>query len=95
MIKLCVTLVLCVVLASLHHPLPPSSTFNLTMNPHKKLLIIVAGFRTGSTFIGNLFNQNPQLHYIFEPFHTGHIKTLVRRGDIVGATSAHSLRGMG
>jgi len=35
----------------------------------KLFVVIVAGFRTGSTLLGEIFNQNPDVNYIFEPFH--------------------------
>ena len=41
-------------------------------------VMILARMRTGSTLIGEIFNQNPSLFYIFEPLHT--IDCYVRRG---------------
>ena len=40
-----------------------------TDNSDKLFVIIVAGFRTGSTFLGELFNQNSEAFYLFEPLH--------------------------
>ena len=50
----------------------------------KMFVILVTGFRTGSTFLGELFNQNADVLYLFEPFHQNHIKALVREGAING-----------
>ena len=35
----------------------------------KLFVIIVAGFRTGSTLLGEFFNKNDEIFYIFEPLH--------------------------
>ena len=35
----------------------------------KLFVIIVAGFRTGSTLLGEFFNKNKEIFYIFEPLH--------------------------
>lgn len=40
-----------------------------TPQPKIKLVIIVAGYRTGSTFVGEFFNQHPDVFYIFEPLY--------------------------
>ena len=50
----------------------------------KMYVILVTGFRTGSTFLGELFNQNADVLYLFEPFHQNHIKSLVKEGAIHG-----------
>lgn len=50
----------------------------------KMFVILVTGFRTGSTFIGELFNQNADVLYLFEPFHQNHIKALVAKNAIKG-----------
>ncbi|XP_041482335.1 carbohydrate sulfotransferase 3-like [Lytechinus variegatus] len=36
-------------------------------NEHPPFLVLMAQWRTGSTLLGQLFNQNPELFYIFEP----------------------------
>ena len=47
-------------------------------NSKKMFVILVTGFRTGSTFLGELMNQNEDVLYLFEPFHQGHIRAMVR-----------------
>ena len=53
-------------------------------NKQKMFVILVTGFRTGSTFLGELFNQNDDALYLFEPFHQNHIKSLVEKHAIRG-----------
>ena len=53
----------------------------------KMFIILVTGFRTGSTFLGELFNQNPEVLYLFEPFHQNHIKGLISKNAIQGKCS--------
>ena len=48
----------------------------------KMFVILVTGFRTGSTFLGELFNQNPNALYLFEPFHQTHIAALMKKDAI-------------
>ncbi|XP_070552165.1 carbohydrate sulfotransferase 3-like [Ptychodera flava] len=45
---------------------PPQPSVCPTSTPRKHVLF-VAKARTGSTFIGELFNQNPNVFYLFEP----------------------------
>ncbi|XP_070551388.1 carbohydrate sulfotransferase 1-like [Ptychodera flava] len=45
---------------------PPQISVCPTSTPRKHVLFI-AKARTGSTFIGELFNQNPNVFYLFEP----------------------------
>ncbi|RWS22658.1 hypothetical protein B4U80_14892 [Leptotrombidium deliense] len=40
--------------------------------PNTKLLIIVAYCRSGSTFLGDLLQQNDDIFYSFEPLHGSH-----------------------
>lgn len=54
-------------------------------------IILVTGFRTGSTFLGELFNQNPSALYLFEPFHQGHIGGLMKKNAIHGVSQETSL----
>ena len=35
----------------------------------KLFVVIVAGFRTGSTLLGEFFNKNNEMFYLFEPLH--------------------------
>ena len=53
-------------------------------NSKKMFVILVTGFRTGSTFLGELMNQNEEVLYLFEPFHQGHIRAMVRDNAIHG-----------
>lgn len=64
--------------------------FNLTLNPNKKLILLLTSFRAGSTFLGQLFDSNPTLQYLFEPFYDGAIRKLYRELRIVGARPDHS-----
>ena len=63
--------------------------FNLDPSPHKKIIIMVTGFRSGSSFLGNLFDGNPAIHYLFEPFHDNHIRTLRKRKLLIGEHPRH------
>ena len=65
--------------------------FNLTLNPDKKIVLLVTSFRGGSTFLGQIFDSNPKMQYLYEPFHEGQMRNLFRRGLIVGARPDHSL----
>ena len=65
------------------------SAFNLDPSPHKKIIIMVTGFRSGSSFLGNLFDGNPAIHYLFEPFHDDHIRTLRKRKLLIGEHPRH------
>ena len=38
-------------------------------NPSPSKVIIIAYRRSGSSFIGEMFNRNPRVFYLFEPFH--------------------------
>ena len=69
---------------------PQDQAFNLKLNPNKKFIIIVAAFRSGSTFLGNLFDSNPTMQYMFEPFHSAHIRNLRNRGALFGARPDHT-----
>ena len=40
--------------------------FKLKLDPNKKLIILLAAFRSGSTFLGNLFDSNPRMQYMLE-----------------------------
>ena len=50
----------------------PKSAEHIADESRKKkklFVIIVAGFRTGSTLLGEFFNRNDEIFYIFEPLH--------------------------
>ena len=64
--------------------------FNLQLNQNKKFIIIVAAFRSGSTFLGNLFDSNPTMQYLFEPFHSAHIRNLRAAKSLLGARPDHT-----
>lgn len=57
----------------------------------KMFVILVTGFRTGSTFLGELFNQNPNALYLFEPFHQTHIAALMKKDAIHKVSQDSSL----
>ena len=38
------------------------------LSPNQKYVLIHTSSRTGSSFTGEFFNQNPKAHYLFEPF---------------------------
>ena len=42
----------------------------------KQFVILLAGSRTGSNFLAQLFNQNPNFLYINEPFSVRHLLDL-------------------
>ena len=64
--------------------------FNLELNPNKKFIILLASFRSGSSFLGKLFDSNPTIQYMFEPFHHIHIRKLRDRSALIGARSDHT-----
>lgn len=82
---------------SLRHNSPPKPhlsldpAFNQPINPTKTLVILLAAFRSGSTFLGQIFDLNARVQYLFEPFHDTVISELYSNGGIVGARSDHSI----
>ena len=64
--------------------------FNLTLNPKKKIIILLTSFRSGSTFLGQIFDSNAKLQYLYEPFLDGGIRRMHRNGEIVGARPDHT-----
>ncbi|KAL5258743.1 hypothetical protein ACHWQZ_G009258 [Mnemiopsis leidyi] len=68
---------------------PEHVSSHVTDGKKKLFVLIVAGFRTGSTLLGQFFNQNDKIFYIFEPLHQnilwGH------RPEIPGSTSSTPL----
>ena len=50
----------------------------------KLFVILVTGFRTGSTFLGELLNQNNEFLYLFEPFHQSQMRNLAAAGKLDG-----------
>jgi len=69
---------------------PQDPAFNLNLNPNKRIIILLTAFRSGSTFLGNLFDSNPTMQYMFEPFHDRHIINLRNKKDIIGARADHT-----
>ena len=76
--------------SSIPHRPYQDPAFNLKLNPNKKFIIIVGAFRSGSTFLGNLFDSNPSMQYLFEPFHNGHIRDLRDESGLFGARPDHT-----
>lgn len=64
---------------------------NLTFSPSsQKIIIILAPFRGGSTLLGKIFDSNPHVQYLFEPFQDQKLRFLYRNGFIAGAEPRHS-----
>ena len=68
----------------------PDPAFNLSLNPKKKIIILLTSFRGGSTFLGQIFDSNPRLQYLFEPFFDEIIREMYTEGDILGARPDHT-----
>ena len=49
--------------------LPDSPTL---LKNETSLVIVFSYVRSGSTFVGELFRQNDEVFYIYEPLHPGH-----------------------
>ena len=63
---------------------------NLTLNPHKRFIILLTSYRGGSSFLGKIFDQNPACYYMFEPLHDGLLrKWYALPGKIMGAAPYH------
>jgi hypothetical protein len=65
--------------------------FNLTLNPDKKIVLLVTSFRGGSTFLGQIFDSNPRMQYQFEPFHESYMINLYKKGRLIGARADHTI----
>lgn len=65
-------------------------SFNLPPDPNKKIILLVTSFRTGSTFLGEIFNNNPHVQYIFEPFYDPSITKMARNGELIGSGPRHT-----
>ena len=65
----------------------PSFLLPLTQ---KRIVILLASFRGGSSFLGQLFDSNPTVQYLFEPFHDEALNKKYRTGWILGAKTIHS-----
>ena len=65
-------------------------SFALPLTNRTKLVIIAARFRSGSTFLGEIFNQNPDVLYDFETFHWARLEEIKGLGKIVGEERRHT-----
>ena len=68
----------------------PDPAFNLSPSPDKKLIILVTGYRSGSSFLGSIFDSNPSIQYMFEPFHGTTMTYYYKRDMLIGARPDHS-----
>ena len=66
----------------------PAFSEHLTSTP--KVVILVTAFRSGSTFVGELFNQNPDILYDFETFHTEVLNERKGKGNYKGEAARHT-----
>lgn len=73
-------------------PRTPDPAFNLTMKKGKRFIILVTSYRSGSTFLGKLFDENPAVQYIFEPLHNGPLRQFYEGGKLAGAAERYSER---
>ena len=64
--------------------------FNLAPNPDKKIIILLSSFRSGSSFLGQLFDSNPNMQYLYEPFFDPGLRKLYHRRAILGARTDHT-----
>ena len=71
-------------------PQPIDPAFNLTMDPDIKLILLLTSFRGGSTFMGKIFDVNPAVQYLFEPFYDVAVREYFSRGQILGARADHT-----
>ena len=69
---------------------PSDPAFNLPLDPNKRIIILLTSFRSGSTFLGNLFDNNPTIQYVFEPFHDQLMTVLQKQKFIIGARPDHT-----
>ena len=63
---------------------------SLDLNSDIRVIILLTSFRTGSTFLGQIFDNNPKFQYLFEPFHEKTMETLHVSGHLVGAQPYHT-----
>ena len=66
--------------------------FNLSMNQEKRFVILVTSFRSGSTFLGKMFDENPLVQYLFEPLHSTEVNEMFQEDRILGASRRHTDR---
>ncbi|KAM7396095.1 hypothetical protein PAMP_019164 [Pampus punctatissimus] len=58
-----------------HNPPFPLPSYNASKRTH---ILILATTRSGSSFVGQLFNQNPEVFYLFEPLYHVQLALLPR-----------------
>ena len=61
-------------------PRKQDPAFTLELNPNKTLVIVLSAFRSGSTFLGSIFDVNPHIQYLMEPFHSQAMRNLMAKG---------------
>ena len=71
-------------------PRTSDPAFSAPLNSSTKLIVIVAAFRSGSTFLGEVFNQNPAVLYDFESFHWLALENRKKDSEINGAHPRHT-----
>lgn len=62
--------------------------FSLSLTNTTKLIVMVTRFRSGSTFLGEVFNNNAEVLYDFESFHS--LPARKGRGLFLGGEPRHS-----
>eukprot|EP00116_Pleurobrachia_bachei_P005459 sb/3465721/ len=74
--------------------LPQSRTDPAFTHPssgdHRPLVLLVTQFRSGSTFLGELFNQNPDIFYEFEGLHNLIVDDSKTKNQLHGVSSRHT-----
>ena len=68
----------------------PAFSPPLNTSKSKRLIILLTSFRGGSSFLGKLFDENPTVQYLFEPFHSGHIRWMYKNNKLHGAGPHHT-----
>jgi len=71
---------------------PEHVSSHVTVGKKKLFVLIVAGFRTGSTLLGQFFNQNDKIFYIFEPLHQVSMLPLLHSQQFPIIISTNQLR---
>ena len=72
-------------------PRDPDPAFTLPPTlPGKRIVVLLTSFRSGSTFLGKLFDENPRVQYLFEPLHDGQVRAFYEQGQLYGAGARHT-----
>uniref|UniRef100_A0A665WGC3 Sulfotransferase n=1 Tax=Echeneis naucrates TaxID=173247 RepID=A0A665WGC3_ECHNA len=61
-----------------HIPTPPSISLHSNNATKRTHILILATTRSGSSFVGQLFNQHPEVFYLFEPLYHVQLALLPR-----------------